>query len=120
MISGMTALQLHMLCAFWQEMHVVEDQAPLAAGMGKMIPDLRRDVAQLVDSLLLYGVAGAVAAGAAGAVAVGHIRGKQEHKQGLNRHSEGSKNNTGVSCRFLWDQKSQLKEKLQRSLDYGE
>ncbi|XP_057966226.1 protein TORNADO 1 [Malania oleifera] len=111
MISGMTALRLHMLCEFRREMHVVEDQmgcelmqvdnravkclapymtkfmklltfslkigAHLAAGMGGMIPDLSREVAHLVDSSLLCGATGAVAAGAVGAAAVGNIAGSR-------------------------------------------
>uniref|UniRef100_A0A6N2M6T5 C-terminal of Roc COR-B domain-containing protein n=1 Tax=Salix viminalis TaxID=40686 RepID=A0A6N2M6T5_SALVM len=104
MISGMTALRLHMLCEFRGEMHVVEDQigcemmqvdniavkslapymkkfmklltfalkigAHLAAGMGEMIPDLSREVSHLTGSSLMYGAAGAVAAGAVGAAAL--------------------------------------------------
>jgi hypothetical protein len=87
MISGMTALCLHLFCEFRGEMHVVEDQigcevmqvdnmavkslapymkifmkfltfshkigAHLATGMGKMIPDLSREVAHLTGSSLL-------------------------------------------------------------------
>lgn len=102
-ISGMTALRLHMLCEYRREMHVVEDQlgcemmqvdnsavkslapymtkfmklltfalkigAHLAAGMGEMIPDLSREVAHLADSPLMFGAAGAMAAGIVGAAA---------------------------------------------------
>lgn len=107
-ISGMTALRLHMLCEFRREMHVVEDQmgceimhvdniamrclapymtkfmklltfalkigAHLATGMGQMIPDLSREVAHLLDSSLMTGAAGAAAAGAFGAMAMGNSR----------------------------------------------
>lgn len=116
MISGMTALRLHMLCEFRREMHVVEDQlgcelmqvdnravkslapymtkfmklmtfalkigAHLAAGMGEMIPDLSREVAHLADSSLLYGSAGAVAAGATGAAAMGLMEGRNRSRAG--------------------------------------
>ncbi|OMP04269.1 hypothetical protein COLO4_09777 [Corchorus olitorius] len=108
-VSGMTALRLHMLCEYRREMHVVEDQvgceimhidntaikclapymtkfmklvtfalkigAHLAAGMGNLIPDLSREVAHLGESSLMYGAAGAVAAGAAGTAAMGRING---------------------------------------------
>ncbi|KAK9084666.1 hypothetical protein Sjap_025077 [Stephania japonica] len=105
-ISGMTALRMHMLCEFRREMHVVEDQlgcelmqvdnmavkclvpymtkfmklltfalkigVHVAAGMGEMIPDLSREVAHLVDSSLITGAAGAMAAGALGVAAIGN------------------------------------------------
>nr|XP_043630803.1 protein TORNADO 1 [Erigeron canadensis] len=110
MISGMTALRLHMLCEFKGEMHVIEDQlgcemmqidnravmslapymkgfmklltfalkigAHVAAGMGEMIPDLSREVAHLAGNPLVYGAAGAAAAGVVGAAAVGGNRGR--------------------------------------------
>lgn len=110
MISGMTALRLHMLCEFKGEMHVVEDQigcemmqidnravislapymkgfmklltfalkigAHIAVGMGEMIPDLSREVAHLAGNPLLYGAAGAAAAGVVGAAAAGQSRGR--------------------------------------------
>lgn len=116
MISGMTALRLHMLCEFRREMHVVEDQvgcemmqvdnsavkclapymkkfmklltfalkigAHLAAGMGEMIPDLSREVAHLADSPLLYGAAGAAAAGVVGAAAVGRGEASRNRSKG--------------------------------------
>ncbi|KAK6947027.1 hypothetical protein RJ641_000500 [Dillenia turbinata] len=50
--------------------------AHIAAGMGEMIPDLSREVAHLVDSSLVYGAAGGLAAGAAGAAALGQHRAK--------------------------------------------
>ncbi|EEF33354.1 protein TORNADO 1 [Ricinus communis] len=109
MISGMTALRMHMLCEYRREMHVIEDQigceimqvdnravqclapymkkfmklvtfalkigAHLVAGMGEMIPDLSREVAHLTGSSLMYGAAGAVAAGAVGVAAVGRMEG---------------------------------------------
>ncbi|KAI3703042.1 hypothetical protein L6452_28796 [Arctium lappa] len=108
MISGMTALRLHMLCEFKGEMHVVEDQvgcemmqidnravislapymkgfmklltfalkigAHIAVGMGEMIPDLSREVTHLAGNPLLYGAAGAAAAGVVGAAAAGRSR----------------------------------------------
>ncbi|XP_040987556.1 protein TORNADO 1 [Juglans microcarpa x Juglans regia] len=117
MISGMTALRLHMLCEFRREMHVVEDQmgcelmqvdnravkslapymkkfmklltfalkigAHLAAGMGEMIPDLSREVAHLADSSLIYGAAGAVAAGAAGTAAMGRVQGSRNRGRAI-------------------------------------
>ncbi|XP_061375340.1 protein TORNADO 1 isoform X2 [Gastrolobium bilobum] len=115
MLSGMTALRLHMLCEFRGQMHVVEDQmgceimqvdniavkslapymkkfmklvtlalkigAHLAAGMGEMIPDLSKEVAHLAGSSLLFDAAGATAAGAVGAAAMGR----------RNRSMEGSR-----------------------------
>ncbi|KAK1317113.1 Protein TORNADO 1 [Acorus calamus] len=45
LISGMTMLRLHMLCAHF------------AAGMGELIPDLSKEVAHLFDSSLIYGAA---------------------------------------------------------------
>ncbi|XVF70799.1 hypothetical protein PTKIN_Ptkin11bG0190700 [Pterospermum kingtungense] len=114
-ISGMTALRLHMLCEYRREMHVVEDQvgveimhvdnmavkclapymtkfmklvtfalkigAHLATGMGSLIPDLSKEVAHLADSSLMYGAAGAVAAGAAGTAAMGRINGIQNRNK---------------------------------------
>ncbi|KAL2944911.1 Protein TORNADO 1 [Bienertia sinuspersici] len=82
-ISGMTAMRLHMLCEYRGEMHVVEDQmgceimqvdnqaAHLATGMGSMIPNLSREAAHLLDSSVLTGAAGAAGAAAFGAMAVG-------------------------------------------------
>ncbi|CAK7324550.1 unnamed protein product [Dovyalis caffra] len=115
MISGMTALRLHMLCEFRGEMHVVEDQigcevmqvdnvavkslapymkkfmklltfalkigAHLATGMGEMIPDLSREVAHLTGSSLMYGAAGAVAAGAVGTAAMGRMQGSRNRSR---------------------------------------
>ncbi|KAL2322765.1 hypothetical protein Fmac_027144 [Flemingia macrophylla] len=115
MLSGMTALRLHMLCEFRGQMHVVEDQmgceimqvdnmavkslapymkkfmtlvtlalkigAHLAAGMGQMIPDLSKEVAHLAGSSVIYGAAGATAAGIVGAAAMGR----------RNRSVEGSR-----------------------------
>ncbi|OVA03829.1 Leucine-rich repeat [Macleaya cordata] len=43
----------------------------VVAGMGEMIPDLSREVIHLVDSALIYGAAGGIAAGAVGAAAIG-------------------------------------------------
>ncbi|KAJ8766512.1 hypothetical protein K2173_023759 [Erythroxylum novogranatense] len=123
LVSGMTALRLHMLCEFRREMHVVEDQmgcemmqvdnravqylapymkkfmklvtfalkigAHLAAGMGEMIPDLSREVAHLTNSSLMYGAAGAVAAGAMGgavaAGAMGRIEGSRSRTRAAQR-----------------------------------
>ena len=56
--------------------------AHLAAGMGEMIPDLSREVAHLADSSLLYGSAGAVAAGATGAAAMGLMEGRNRSRAG--------------------------------------
>ncbi|RDY13004.1 Protein TORNADO 1, partial [Mucuna pruriens] len=115
MLSGMTALRLHMLCEFRGQMHVIEDQmgceimqvdnmavkslapymkkfmtlvtlalkigAHLAAGMGQMIPDLSKEVAHLAGSSVLFGAAGATAAGVVGAAAMGR----------RNRSMEGSR-----------------------------
>lgn len=118
MLTGMTALRLHMLCEYRGEMHVVEDQmgcemmqvdnravkclapymtkfmklvtfalkigAHLAAGMGEMIPDLSREVAHLASSPLVYGAAGAAAAGVMGAAAMGHVESSRSRSRGLS------------------------------------
>ncbi|KHM99492.1 Protein NLRC3 [Glycine soja] len=55
--------------------------AHLAAGMGQMIPDLSKEVAHLAGSSVLYGAAGATAAGVVGAAAIGS----------RNRSREGSR-----------------------------
>ncbi|KAE9598523.1 putative P-loop containing nucleoside triphosphate hydrolase, of Roc (COR) [Lupinus albus] len=55
--------------------------AHVAAGMGEMIPDLSKEVAHLAGSSLLYGAAGAAAAGIVGGAAIGH----------RNRSMEGSR-----------------------------
>lgn len=49
--------------------------AHLAVGMGEMIPDLGREVAHLTSSPLMYGAAGTVAAGVAGAAVLGNRSG---------------------------------------------
>ena len=49
--------------------------AHLAARMGEMIPDLSREVAHLSGSSLMYGAAGAAAAGAVGVAAMGRMEG---------------------------------------------
>lgn len=119
MVSGMTALRLHMLCEFRGQMHVVEDQmgcemmqvdnmavrslapymkkfmvmvtfalkigAHLAAGMGQMIPDLSKEVAHLGGSSLLFGAAGATAAGVVGAAAIGHRNRSAEGSRGIQQ-----------------------------------
>ncbi|XP_059662420.1 protein TORNADO 1 [Cornus florida] len=54
--------------------------AHLAVGMGEMIPDLSREVAHLADSSLLYGAAGAVAAGAVGGAAAGLLEGNRRQR----------------------------------------
>ncbi|CAK9155552.1 unnamed protein product [Ilex paraguariensis] len=56
--------------------------AHLATGMGEMIPDLSREVAHLVESPLLYGAAGAAAAGAVGVASVGRIDGRRNTSRG--------------------------------------
>ncbi|KAK2441031.1 protein TORNADO [Trifolium repens] len=119
MVSGMTALRLHMLCEFRGQMHVVEDQmgcemmqvdnmavkslapymkkfmvmvtfalkigAHLAAGMGQMIPDLSKEVAHLSGSSVLFGAAGATAAGLAGAAAIGRRNRSTEGSRGIQQ-----------------------------------
>uniref|UniRef100_A0A7N0VM84 C-terminal of Roc COR-B domain-containing protein n=1 Tax=Kalanchoe fedtschenkoi TaxID=63787 RepID=A0A7N0VM84_KALFE len=49
--------------------------AHLAVGMGEMIPDLSKEVAHLSESSLIYGAAGAVAAGAAALGGRSRVRG---------------------------------------------
>ncbi|KAL5700196.1 Protein TORNADO 1 [Ranunculus cassubicifolius] len=125
-ITGMTALRLHMLCEFRKEIHVVDDQmgcemmhidniavtslvpymkkfmtlltfalkigAHIAAGMGEMIPDLSREVARLIDPSVMYGAAGAVAAGSMGAAAIGRVQKSRQQNQNVTFEGDNTRN----------------------------